>query len=130
MQLKTKAEERVHELHQIYQAKCFVGVRYQNVMKICPLFARCIRSKRLMWMYQSPPLLYLHMSRLSLAIISLQCKLFRTRSRPMDTQNAVFFFLKENVCRRNSLGAALSNVNDSFTLSRLMKRPKTFCDRT
>ena len=24
--------------------------------------------------------------------------------------------------------AALSNVNDSFTLSRLMKRPKTCCD--
>ena len=27
-----------------------------------------------------------------------------------------------------SLEAALSNVNDSFTLSRLMKQPKTVCD--
>ena len=46
----------------------------------------------------------------------------------MDTQSAIFLFLKENVCRWYSLEAALSNVNDSFTLSRLMKRPKTFCD--
>ena len=45
----------------------------------------------------------------------------------MDTQSAIFLFLKENVCSGYSLEAALSNVNDSFTLSRLMKRPKTFC---
>ena len=36
-------------------------------------------------------------------------------------------FLKVNVCSGYSLEAALSNVNDSFTLSRLMKRSKTFC---
>ena len=66
--------------------------------------------------------------RLSLANISLQYKLFRTMSRPMDTQSALFLFLKENVCSGYSLEAALSNVNDSFTLSRLMKRPKTCCD--
>ena len=106
----------------------FFGVRYQKVIN--PLFARYIGSKRLMWMYQSPPLPYLHIPRLSLANISLQSKLFRTRSRPMDTQSAIFLFLKENVCRRYSLEAALSNVNDSFTISRLMKRPKTVCDRT
>ena len=63
-----------------------------------------------------------------LLLISLQYKLLETRSRPMDTQSAIFLFLKENVCSRYSLGAALSNVNDSFTSSRLMKRPKTFCD--
>ena len=63
---------------------------------------------------------------LSLANISLQYKLFRTRSIPMNTQSAFFLFLKENVCSGYSLEAALSNVNDSFTLSRLMKRPKTF----
>ena len=39
-----------------------------------------------------------------------------------------FLFLKENVCSGYSYEAALSNVNDSFTLSRLMKRPKTCCD--
>ena len=37
-------------------------------------------------------------------------------------------FLKENVCSGYSLEAALSNENDSFTLSRLMKRSKTCCD--
>ena len=46
----------------------------------------------------------------------------------MDTKSAIFLFLKENVCSGYSLEAALSNVNDSFTSSRLMKRPKTFCD--
>ena len=34
----------------------------------------------------------------------------------------------ENVCSGYSLEAALSNVNDSFTHSNLMKRPKTVCD--
>ena len=34
----------------------------------------------------------------------------------------------ENVCSGYSLEAALSNVNDSFTHSRLMKRPKIVCD--
>ena len=34
----------------------------------------------------------------------------------------------ENVCSGYSLEAALSNVNDSFIHSRLMKRPKTVCD--
>ena len=32
----------------------------------------------------------------------------------MDTQSAIFLFLKENVCSGYSLEAALSNVNDSF----------------
>ena len=40
-----------------------------------------------------------------------------------------FLFLKENVCSGYSLEAALSNVNDSFTLSRFMKRPKHFVIR-
>ena len=40
--------------------KCFVGVRYQNVTKLCPFFARCIGSKRFMWMRQPPPLPILH----------------------------------------------------------------------
>ena len=39
-----------------------------------------------------------------------------------------FLFLKENVCNGYSLEAALFTGNDSFTLFRLMKRPKTFCD--
>ena len=34
----------------------------------------------------------------------------------------------ENVCSGYSLEASLSNVNDSFTHSKLMKRPKTVCD--
>ena len=46
----------------------------------------------------------------------------------MDTQSAIFLFLKENVCCGYSLEAALSNVNDSFTLSKLTKRPKTVYD--
>ena len=32
----------------------------------------------------------------------------------MDTQSAIFLFLKEKVCSAYSLEAALSNVNDSF----------------
>ena len=39
----------------------------------------------------------------------------------MDTKS-------ENGCSGYSLEAAFSNVNDSFTLSRLMKRPKTVYD--
>ena len=46
--------------------------------------------------------------------ISVQYKLFRTRSRAMDTQSAFFLFLKENVCSGYSLEAVLSSVNDSF----------------
>ena len=46
----------------------------------------------------------------------------------METQSAFVLFLKENVCSWYSLEAALSNANGSFTLSRLIKRPKTFCD--
>ena len=46
----------------------------------------------------------------------------------MDTQSAIFLFLNENFCSGFPLEAALSNVNDSFTLSRLMKRPKACCD--
>ena len=34
----------------------------------------------------------------------------------------------ENVCSGYSLEAALFNVNDGFTHSRFMKRPKTVCD--
>ena len=41
----------------------------------------------------------------------------------MDTQSAILY-----VCSGYSLEADLSNVNGSFTLSRFMKRPKTFCD--
>ena len=36
--------------------KCFVGVRYQKVTKLCTLFARCIGSKRFTWMCQPPSL--------------------------------------------------------------------------
>ena len=52
--------------------------------------------------------------RLSLANINVQYKLFRTRSRAMDTQSAIFLFLKENVCSGYSFEAALSSVNDIF----------------
>ena len=48
----------------------------------------------------------------------------------MDTKKRYFLFFKENVCSGYSLEATLSNVNDSFTPSRLMKRPKTVCDPT
>ena len=41
----------------------------------------------------------------------LQYKLFRTMSGSMDTQSAMFLFLKENVCSGYLLEAALSNVN-------------------
>ena len=122
--LKQRQRKEWTSSHKIYQAKCFVGVRYQNVTKLCPPFARCIGSKRFVWIC-FPIFIYL---RLFLPNISLQYKLFRTSSRPMDTQSAIFLFLKEKVCSGYSLEAALSNVNDSFTLSRLMKRPKTCCD--
>ena len=74
--------------------KCFVGVRYQNVTKLCPLFARNIGSKRFTWMCQSPPLPYLYISRLALANISLQYKLLGNRSRSMETQSALSYFPK------------------------------------
>ena len=32
----------------------------------------------------------------------------------MDTQSAIFLFLRENVCSEYSLEAVLSSVNDSF----------------
>ena len=44
----------------------------------------------------------------------------------MDIKNHYFFFFKEKVCSGYSMEAALSNVNDSFTTSRLMKRLKHF----
>ena len=47
----------------------------------------------------------------------------------MDTQKRFFLFFKENVCSGYSLEAALSNVNDSFIPSRVMKRPKHFVIR-
>ena len=47
----------------------------------------------------------------------------------MDTKKRYFLFFKENVCTGYSLEAALSNVNDSFTPSRLIKRPKHFVIR-
>ena len=46
-------------------------------------------------------------------LISVQYKLIRTRPRAMNTQSAIFLFLKENVCSY-SLETALSSVNDSF----------------
>ena len=103
-----------------------------NVTKLCPTFARCIGSKRFMWMCQSPLLPYLNIPRLSLSLanISLQYKLLGTRSRPMDTKKRYYLFFKENVCSGYSLKEALSNVNDSFTPSRLKKRPETCCDQT
>ena len=100
--------------------KSFVGVRYQNVTKLRPLSARCIGSKRFMWMCQSPSLSYLNIPRLSLSLanISLLYKPLGTRSRPMDTKKRYFLFFKENVCSGYSLEATLSNLNDSFTPSR------------
>ena len=53
--------------------------------------------------------------RLSLANISLQYKLFRTRSRPMDTKALFSYFSKKMFACGYSLEAANSNVNDSFT---------------
>ena len=47
----------------------------------------------------------------------------------MDTKKRYFLFFKENVCSGYSLEAALSNVNDSFTPSRLVKQPKHFVIR-
>ena len=92
--------------------------------KLCPPIARCIGSKRFMWISQSRPLLYLHIPRLSLANRSLLYKLLGTRSRQMDIQRALSY-----LSSGYSLEAALSNVDDSFTLSRLMKRPKHFVIR-
>ena len=117
--------------HKINQAKMFCWRSISNVTKLCPPFARCIGSKRFMWMCQSPLLPYLHIPRLSLSLanISLQYKLLGTRSRPMDTKKRYYLFFKENVCSGYSLEAALSNVNDRFTPSRFKKRPTHFVIR-
>ena len=90
------------------QQKYFVGVRYQNVTKLCPPFGRCIGAKRFMWVRQSSPLSYLH--------ILLIC-LCNTSCLEPGQDNVYTIFLKENVCSGYSLVAALSNVNDSFTLT-------------
>ena len=110
--LKQKQRKVWTSSHKIYQAKLFCCVRYQNVTKLCPPFARFI--------HHFPIFIF---PRLPLANISLQYKLLGTRSRPMDTQCALSYFSKKMFVE-----AALSNVNDSFTLGRLMKQPKTFCD--
>ena len=102
-QLK-KADKSVDELQQKY----FVGVRYQNVTKLCPPFGRYIGAKRFMWVRQSSPLSYLH--------ILLIC-LCKTSCLEPGQDNVYTIFLKENVCSGYSLVAALSNVNDSFTLT-------------
>ena len=120
--LKQKQREEWTSSRKIYQAKCFVGVR-QALLSLDASDQRdscgCTSP------HHFPIFIFLW---LSLANISLQYKLPRARSRPMDTQSANFLFLKENVCSGYSLEAALSNVNGSFILSRLMKRPKTCCD--
>ena len=59
---KRKQRKEWTSSHKIYQANCFVGVRYQNVIKLCPPFARFIGSKRFMGMCHPPPLPYLHIS--------------------------------------------------------------------
>ena len=126
--LKQKQKKEWTSSHKIYQAKCFVGVRYQNMIEyaLLSLYASDQRdSCGCASPHHFPIFIF---PRLSLAIISLQYKLFRTRSGPMDTQSAFFIFLKENVCSGYSLEAALSNVNDSFTLNRLRRRPKACCD--
>ena len=86
--------------------------------KLCPFFSLDASNQRnscgCASPYHSPIFIF---PWLSLAIIYLQYKLLGTRSRPMDTQSTL-----SNVCSGYSLEAALSNVNDSFTLSRLMKR--------
>ena len=158
--LKQKQRNVWTSSHKIYHEKCFVGVRYQNVTKLCPPFARFI--------HHFPIFIF---PRLPLSNISLQYKLLGTRAefnnasafkrslywcqalhitnkdryqltsarRPLALLNSPqvktngypkrsFLFLKENVCSGYSLEAALSNVNDSFTLSRLMKQSKTFFD--
>ena len=46
----------------------------------------------------------------------------------MDTQSALSYLSKKMFAVGYSLEVGLSNVNDSFTLSRLMKRSTTFCD--
>ena len=126
--IKQKQRKEWTSSNKTYQAKYFVGVRYQNVIN-CALLSLDASDQRDSCGRASPHhFLIFIVPRLSLANIALQYKLFRTRSRPMDTQRAIFLFLKENVCSGYSLEAALSNVNDSFTLSRLMKRPKTCCD--
>ena len=63
---------------------------------------------------------------LSLANISVQYKLFRTRSRPMDTQRTLSYFSKEMFAVGTHWKRLFLMRIDCFTLSRLMKRPKTF----
>ena len=106
----------MNELHKIYQAKCFVGSSISKRDET--LHASDQRDSRgCASPHHFSIFIFLW---LSLANISVQYNLFRTRSRPMDTQSAIFLFLKENVCSGYPLEAAFSNVNDSFTFSRLM----------
>ena len=123
--LRNKSREKCGRAPTKYiRQRCFVGVQYQNVIKLCPPVARCIGSKR----FQSPPLPYLHISSVVTGkyIFTIQTAWNQVKTNGYPKRS--FLFLKVNVCSGYSLEAALSNVNDSFTLSRLMKRPKTFCD--
>ena len=78
-------------------------------------------------MCQSPPLPYLYIS-LVAAKISLQYTTAWNQVKTNGYPKRYFLFLKDKCCSGYSLEAAFSNVNGSFTLSRLMKQPKVFCD--
>ena len=112
--LKRKQRKKWTSSHKIYQAKCFVessiSKRDENV-----LLSLDASDQRDRCGCTSPQHFSIFIFLwLSLANISVQHKLFRSRSRPMDTQSAIFIFLKENFCSGYSLEAALSSVNDSF----------------
>ena len=118
--LKQKHRKVWTSSHKIYQ----VGVRYQNVMELCLPLLLDASGQRDSCGCSGPHHFPIFISpRLSLAYISLQYKLFGTRSRPMDTQSAITCFSKKIFTVSTHWKRLFL-----FTLSRLMKRPKTFCD--
>ena len=117
--LKQKQRKEWTSSHKIYQAKCFVGVRYQNVMERymhrikvihvdVPVLTTCLSS----YFFGCPLLLYL---------CNTNCL------EPVQDQwipKALFsYFSMKMFAVGYSLEASLSNVNGNFTLSRLIKRP-------
>ena len=111
--------------HKIYiKQECCVGVRYQNVTKLCPPSDIYIGSK----IHLDVPV---PTTSISSYFIGCHLRIYLCNTNYLESgqgqwiPKALFFFI---VCCVYSLEAAFSNVNDSFTHSRLTLRPKTFYD--
>ena len=120
--LKQKQRKSGRAPKKYIKPNVLLGFRYQNVTILCPPFARWIRVD-----------VPVPTTSLSSHFIGWHLLIYLCNTNGLEPgqdqwkPKALFFlFLKENVCSGYSLEPALSNVNDSFTHSRLIQRPKQF----